>query len=67
MRLRDFIRMYRHEIDQAINQAMYRYDGNGGKGTIPNPPPTYNDKERRDWILNDEGLYRWARREGCKI
>ena len=43
------------------------YDGNGGRGTIPDPPPTRNDDERRDWILNDEGLYNWARSEGVRI
>lgn len=26
-----------------------------------------NDEERRLWILNDEGLYRWARSEGVDI
>jgi hypothetical protein len=26
-----------------------------------------NDEERRQWILNDEGLYRWARSEGVRI
>jgi len=26
-----------------------------------------NDEERRLWILNDEGLYKWARRSGVRI
>lgn len=26
-----------------------------------------NDEERRLWILNDEGLYSWARSEGVRI
>jgi hypothetical protein len=26
-----------------------------------------NDKERRMWIMNDEGLYRWARSCGVRI
>ena len=26
-----------------------------------------NDEERRVWILNDEGLYMWARSEGVRI
>lgn len=25
-----------------------------------------NDNERRLWILNDEGLYRWAKSSGVK-
>jgi hypothetical protein len=67
MTLRDFIRQNRKELDAAINQGIYRYDGNGGRGTIPTPAPTYNDEERRQWILNDEGLYLWARSEGVRI
>ena len=27
----------------------------------------HNDEERRQWVLNDEGLYQWARSEGVKI
>ena len=61
MTMREFIRQNREEIDNAINSALYRFDGNGGKGTIPNPPPSRNDSERANWIANDEGLYRWAR------
>lgn len=67
MKLRDFIQQNRAEIDQCINSALYRYDGRGGRGTIPDPPPKRNDSERRDWILNDEGLYGWARSEGVRI
>ena len=67
MTLRAFIKANRAEIDKCINQELYRYDGNGGKGVIPNPPPSHNDDERRQWILNDEGLYRWARSEGVRI
>jgi hypothetical protein len=29
--------------------------------------PYKNDEERRLWILNDEGLYRWAKSFGVKI
>ena len=29
--------------------------------------PYKNDAERRSWVLNDEGLYLWARQEGVKI
>ncbi len=25
---------------------------------------THNNEERRQWILNDEGLYTWQRRSG---
>jgi hypothetical protein len=63
----EFIRENREDLDKCINGAIYRYDGNGGRGTIPTPAPRYNDEERRGWILNDEGLYNWARSAGVRI
>ena len=45
--LKQFIKDNRNEIDQAISRVC----PNCGK----------NDHERRLWILNDEGLYLWAR------
>jgi len=27
----------------------------------------HNDEERRQWILNDESLYNWAKSEGVNI
>ena len=65
--LRDFIRKNRTEIDRCINAALFRYDGNGGPGQVPEPPPRRNDEERHQWILNDEGLYNWARSEGVPV
>ena len=53
MKLQDFIRKNRGELDACIQRA------------CPGAPK--NDNERRLWILNDEGLYRWARSEGVKI
>lgn len=52
--LREFIRLHRKEIDKAIRNACPNI------GTI-------SDEERRQWILNDEGLYRWALAEGARI
>ena len=67
MKMRDFIRSNRAEIDTIINYNLFRWDGNGGPGTVPDPPPKRNDKDRQEWILNDEILYRWARREGVRV
>ena len=67
MTIKAFIAQNREELDRSINSAIYRYDGRGGKGTVPNPPPSRNDSERQEWIMNDEGLYNWARSEGCRV
>jgi hypothetical protein len=67
MRMSEFIKTNREPLDRAINNALYRHDGRGGRGVIPDPPPKRNDAERRNWIINDEGLYMWARSEGVRI
>ncbi len=67
MTMQKFIQANRATLDDAILGAMYQYDGRGGRGVIPTPRPKLNDRERKDWILNDEGLYRWARAEGVRI
>ena len=48
-----WIREHRSEIDKAIQSV------------VPGAPK--NDEERRQWVLNDEGLYNWARSEGVRI
>lgn len=53
MTLKTFITTNRKEID-AIVKRYYRVS-------------ITNDKERYEWILNDEGLYRWAHQEGVNI
>lgn len=55
MTLKNFIKENRSEIDQVIRRA------------IDDPSWRINDAERRLWVLNDEGLYSWARSEGVKI
>jgi len=65
--LRDWIRENRQELDNCINAALYRHDGRGGHGTIPDPPPKRNDEERRQWVLSDEGLYDWAKSERVNV
>ena len=54
--LREFIRENREELDRCIARAL---------GESENPRP--NDEERRQWVLNDEGLYQWARMEGVRM
>lgn len=73
MTIREFIRKNRAELDDCIGRAL---------GSVPrtascdcprsgtdhtHDAPTLNDEERRLWILNDEGLYNWARAEGVRI
>jgi hypothetical protein len=53
MTIREFIKQHREELDECI------------QGACPGAPR--NDNERRLWILNDEGLYRWARSKGVNI
>ena len=56
MTLATFIKENRVELDAAIARALREHT---------NPLP--NDAERRLWILNDEGLYNWARSAGVRI
>jgi len=67
MTIRNFIKTNRSVIDTHINAVRYRHDGRGGRGVVPTPPPTYNDTERREWVLNDEDLYTLARIKGVKV
>jgi len=53
---REFIREHRAELDQAIKSP-----AGVGQGY------RLNDSEREQWIMNDEGLYQWARSEGVRI
>ena len=53
MTLRQFIRDNRKDLDAAILRVC--------------PGLSLNDEERRLWVLNDEGLYNWARSEGVRI
>lgn len=67
MRLRDFVRINADAIDAVINAETYRHDGNGGRGSVPRPAPQYDSETRQGWVMNNEGLYLWARRSGVKI
>jgi hypothetical protein len=34
MKMKEFIKENRKEIDNCINSVLYRYDGRGGRGTV---------------------------------
>jgi hypothetical protein len=51
--LEAFIKENRNELDDCIQ--------------LKCPGALRNDHERRLWVLNDEGLYNWARSEGVRI
>lgn len=53
MTLTNFIKENKEQIDEAIKSVCSNCQ--------------LNNEERRLWILNDEGLYNWARSEGVRI
>ena len=53
MTLREFIKENREEIDIAIRNKL--------------PGARIDDRERKLWVLNDEGLYHWAKESGVRI
>jgi len=71
--MRDFIRENRGEIDAAI-KGVLNYVPSTASCSCPKSGTEHyhddaalNDTERRDWIMNDEGLYNWARSEGVRV
>lgn len=54
MTMRDFIRKHRTVIDESVK-------------SLPGARKPTNDEEREEWILNDEGLYLWAKSEGVRV
>lgn len=74
MTLKQFITANRAELDAAINRAVGHVPRTAscrcplsGTDHTHNDAAQLDDAERRLWILNDEGLYRWARAEGVRI
>ena len=73
MTLAAFIQANRDELDAAIRRvrdfvprtASCRCPQSGTDHT--HTGDRINNEERRQWILNDEGLYQWARSEGVRI
>ena len=60
MSFQKFVKDNRHAIDCVINDYLHGT-------TRPEPLPKRNDNDRKEFVLNMEGLYNWARREGVKI
>ena len=65
--MKDFIRENRDDLNACSNSVIYRWDGRGGRGTGPTPPPKHSEQEIREWIANDEGLYHWAKAAGVRV
>jgi hypothetical protein len=73
--MQDFLRENQNEIDAAITnaqrftprQASCQCSLSGVRDHYCGSYPRINDEERRQWVLNNEGLYRWARSEGVRI
>jgi len=55
MKMQDFIKENRKTLDEEI---AWLYGSNDFQ---------HNDETRKQWILNDESLYLWAKSEGVKI
>jgi len=53
MTVQTFIKQNRRKIDTIVKRY-YNVD-------------IVNDRERHEWILSDEGLFRWAHHEGVNI
>jgi hypothetical protein len=73
MTMAEFIKQNRAELDEHIGRALSHVPATAScycprSGTDHyHDPPRLNDDDRRGWILNDEGLYRWARSAGVPI
>lgn len=62
-----FVRQNADAIDRQINKRLYLRETAGMPGTIPQPPPTYSERDRIHWLSHDETLYNWARSEGVRL
>jgi hypothetical protein len=63
MNMKEIIRWHRPFIDDIINATRTNVHGE----TLPDPPPTYTDEERKEWIQNHKGLYTWAKALGARM
>ena len=54
MSIKEWIKKNKKELDAHIHSQL----GHG---------EPLNNKDREEWMLNDEGLYNWARSDGVKL
>ena len=73
MTMKEFIKEHRAELKESIGRALGHvprqascYCHKSGTDHYHEAPPL-TDKDLREWINNDEGLYHWARREGVRV
>lgn len=73
MTLTQFIQQNRTELEEAITRVLGHVPATASC-TCPRSRTDHyhtvdalNAAEIRQWIMNDEGLYRWARAEGVRI
>ncbi len=73
MTLKEFINQNKDDIDKAIGRARDFVSKQASCNCPKSGTDHYHDKgslnneERRLWILNDEGLYMWAKSQGVNI
>ena len=65
MEITEIIEQNRTLIDAVIDAE--RRTANRPAPPCGRPPHKLNDNDRREWILNFEPLYLWARQKGAKI
>ena len=74
MKLKQFIIDNRDELQSTIARALNHVPRTASCSCPRSGTDHYHDdagrlslSELRDWIMNDESLYDWARRSGCKV
>lgn len=74
MKLRAFIQANREELRAAISRHLGHvprtascYCPRSGTEHQHDDGARLSDSELREWVLNDEGLYSWARESGVRI
>ncbi len=73
MTMREFIAANRADLVESIGRALSHVPKTAScycpkSGTDHHhEPPKLTTEDLRQWILNDESLYRWAKSEGVRI